>query len=227
MAPRGRARNDNGAPVVVGVADHSGWAILVSAAAVNGEPVVVDRRRVRLIDDGVPNQPYEHDASALADDEAEALLRTVKRSIATRTALAFDHLSGDLPPRYRIAAIAIREPTLERLPATVKEARASAHVRNRADGMLYHSAMCAAARRRGWEVVQHRRGEELTRAAEALRATEDEVERFVNALRKTLRPPWSAEHRHAFAAAIASLGSPEKLRVPSGRPAERRKGGAD
>ena len=214
MAPRARARNDSGARVAVGIADHSGWAILVSAAAVNGEPVVVDRRRVRLIDEGVPNQPYEHDTSALADDEAEALVRTVKRSIATRTALAFDHLSGDLSPRYRIVAITIREPTLPRLPATVKEARASNHVLYRADGMLYHSAICAAARRRGWEVAQHRRGEEFTSAAKALRATAGDVEQFVNALRKTLRPPWSAEHRSAFAAAVGSLGAQAKLRVP-------------
>jgi hypothetical protein len=201
--------------VVVGVADHSGWAILVSAAALNGEPVVVDRRRVRLIDDGVPNLPYEHDTSALADDEAEALVRTVKRSIAARTSMAFDHLAGDLSPRYRIAAVAIREPTLDRLPATVKEARASAHVRNRADGMLYHSALCAAARRRRWEVVHHHRGEELTRAAEALQATTGEVEQFVNALRKTLRPPWSADHRNAFAAALGSLKARPRLRLPA------------
>jgi hypothetical protein len=186
----------------------------VSAAAVKGEPVVVDRRRVRLIDDGVPSQPYEHDTSALADDEAEALVRAVKRSIAARTSLAFDHLSSDLSPAYRIAAVTIREPTLARLPATVSEARESAHVRNRADGMLYHSAVCAAARRRGWKVVQHPRGEELTRAAEAMQVTAGEVEQFLNGLRKTLRPPWSAEHRSAFAAAIASLDARPRLRRP-------------
>ena len=37
---------------VVGVSEHSGWAILVTAAIVEGMPVVVDRRRVPLIDKG-------------------------------------------------------------------------------------------------------------------------------------------------------------------------------
>jgi hypothetical protein len=199
--------------VVVGVADHTGWALLVCAAAVNGEPVVVDRREVRLVDAGVPAQPYEHDTSALAEDEAESLIRTVKRSIAARTAHVFEQLGRDLSPTYRVAALSIREPTLERLPASVTEARASYHVRNRADGMLYHSAICAAARKQGWDVVLHRRGEELARAAAALHATEDDVARFLGALRKSLRPPWSAEHRQAFAAAIAGLEARPRLRL--------------
>jgi hypothetical protein len=189
---------------VVGVSDHSGWAILVTAAVEDGAPVVVDRRRVALIDKGVATQPYEHDTMALAEDEAESLLRTVKRSIATCTSSAFDHLATDLAPRHRVSSIVIREPTLERLP-TLTESRESSHLRNRADGMLYHTALCKAARQREWHAVFHRRGEEVARAAEALSASPEDVERFLNGLRRTLRPPWSAEHRHAFAAAIARL----------------------
>ena len=67
----GNRRPPNARPGVVGVADHNGWAILVSAAAVNGEPTVVDRRRVELIERGVPSQPYHHETLALGDDEAE------------------------------------------------------------------------------------------------------------------------------------------------------------
>ena len=69
-------------PVVVGVADHNGWAVLVSAAALNGAPTVVDRRRVSLIEKGIPNQPYHHETLVLSDANAEQLLRKVKRSIA-------------------------------------------------------------------------------------------------------------------------------------------------
>lgn len=203
-----------GRPVVVGVADHSGWAVLVSAAAEKGEPIVVDRRRVRLIETGVPNQPYEHDTIALRETEAEQLVRTVKRSIAASTALAFDRLSADLWPRYRVTSIAIRQPTLVQIPATVAEVHRSAHVRNRADGMLYHAAICEEARQREWDVMLHRRGEELTQAAEACQANVQDVERFVSGLRQTLKSPWTADHRHAFAAAIGGLSSRSKLRVP-------------
>jgi hypothetical protein len=191
--------------VAVGVADHNGWAVLVSAALVDGEPAVVDRRRVELIEPGVPSQPYHHETLALRDADAERLLRTVTRSIAACTALAFDRLAADLHPRYRVASIALREPPLARLPATVGEVHGSYHTLCRADGMLYHSAICTAARQRDWNVVLHRRGEEIGRAADALQASARDVERFLSDLRQTLNAPWTAEHRRAFAAAIAAL----------------------
>jgi hypothetical protein len=215
MASRtaGSQKRSNGRPVVVGVADHNGWAILVSAAAVNGEPTVVDRRRVALIEKGVPSQPYHHETLALSDAEAEQLLRRVKQSIATCTAVAFDRLSADLWPRYRVASITIRQPPLAHLPATVGEVHCSYHTLCRADGMLYHSAICAAARQRNWELVLHRRGEELAQAADALQASTHDVARFLNDLRQTLAPPWTAEHRNAFAAAIGRLRKQSRLRV--------------
>jgi hypothetical protein len=191
--------------VAVGVADHNGWAVLVSAALVDGEPAVVDRRRVELIEPDVPSQPYHHETLALRDADAERLLRTVTRSIAACTALAFDRLAADLHPRYRVASIALREPPLARLPATVGEVHGSYHTLCRADGMLYHSAICTAARQRDWNVVLHRRGEEIGRAADALQASARDVERFLSDLRQTLNAPWTAEHRRAFAAAIAAL----------------------
>jgi hypothetical protein len=196
--------------VVVGVADHNGWAILVSAAAVDGRPVVVDRRRVPLIEKNVPRQPYEHDTQALPAAESEQLLHRVKRSVTACTRLAFDYLAADLSPRYRVSSIAIRHPPLPRLPATVAEVHASYYTQCRADGMLYHLAICEAARRRRWQVHLHHRGEELVKAAEALDVTTGEVEQFVNGLRETLKPPWTAEHRHAFAAAIAALKRPRR-----------------
>ena len=189
---------------VVGVSEHSGWAILVTAAIGDGSPVVVDRRRVPLIDKGVPTQPHEHDTTALAEDEAESLLRTATRSIDGCAAAALDFLARDLAPRYRVSSLVIREPTLDHAP-TITESRQSSHVRNRADGMLYHTALCKAASQRKWNVVLHRRGEEVPRAAEVLRATPEDVERFLNDLKRTLGPPWSAEHRNAFAAAIGQL----------------------
>jgi hypothetical protein len=215
MASRtaGNQHRSNGRPVVVGVADHNGWAILVSAAAVNGAPTVVDRRRVMLVAKGVPSQPYHHETLALTDEASEQLLRKVERSIAACTALAFDRLATDLWPQYRVSSITIRQPPLAHLPATVAEVHRSYHTLCRADGMLYHSAICAAARQRDWAVVLHRRGEELATAADALQASTHEVERFMNELRQTLRPPWTAEHRHAFAAAIGGLRKQSRLRV--------------
>ena len=53
-----------------GVSDHNGWAVLVTVAA---DGAFVDRRRVRLIDDGLPCMPYHHDAQKLPPTVAERL----------------------------------------------------------------------------------------------------------------------------------------------------------
>jgi hypothetical protein len=150
----------------------------------------------------------------LADAKAEELVRNVKRSIASCTARAFDRLAADLWPQYHVSAISIRQPPLPHLPATVREVHQSYHTTCRADGMLYHVALCAAARQRDWQVVLHHRGEALERAAEALKVSTDEVERFVDSFRRTLGAPWTAEHRHALAAAIVRLTKMSRLCVP-------------
>jgi hypothetical protein len=211
-AQRAKAR-----PVVVGVADHNGWAVLVSTAAIDGIPAVIDRRRVPLVESGVPSQPFHHETLAMPEGEAEALLLRVRRSIRARTEEAFDHLAADLGSAHSVRAITIRQPPLERLPATVKEAHASYYVTCRADGMLYHSALVAAAERRGWQVVQHARGEEVARAAAALRTPAGAVERFITHQKTQLGSPWTAEHRHAFASAVAVLKEHSTLAALDGR----------
>ncbi len=204
-------RQPQGWPVVIGVADHSGWAILVSVAAVNGKPAVLDRRRVELIENGVPNQPYHHETLSLRHTESERLVRQVRRSIAACTATAFDRLAADLSRQHRVSAVAIRRPPLASVPATVTEVHSSYYLQCRADGMLYHAAICEAAGERGWTVTLHPRGEELAIAADALRASPREVERFLNDLRHTMKSPWTAEHRNAVAAAIGTLAKQSRL----------------
>lgn len=47
---------------IVGVSDHGGWAVLVTVA---GDGRLLDRRRVELVDTGLPKLPYHHDAQRL------------------------------------------------------------------------------------------------------------------------------------------------------------------
>ena len=77
-----------GAPCVVSVAEHAGWAHLICVAASGLVPVVIARRRVTLIDPGLPKMPYEHESVGMKEAEANALIARVRRSIAARTTLA-------------------------------------------------------------------------------------------------------------------------------------------
>ena len=102
------------APCVVSVAEHTGWAHLVCIAAPGLVPAVIERRRVTLIDSGVPRQPYEHDSTAMREDEANALIAQVRRSIAARTSEALTRVVTELARSYAVVALAIRKPPFAR-----------------------------------------------------------------------------------------------------------------
>jgi len=67
-------------PVLMGVADHNRWAPLVCVSLKDGSPEVVVRRRVELIEPGLPKQPYEHETAGMNTVEAERLVQEVRDS---------------------------------------------------------------------------------------------------------------------------------------------------
>jgi hypothetical protein len=211
-----------GVPCVVSVAEHAGWAHLICVAAPGLVPVVMARRRVTLIDPGLPTMPYEHESVGMKEDEANALIARVRRSIAARTTLALQRVVTELSPSYAAVALAIRKPPFPELPGTVHAVRQSYRLQCAADGMLYQLTICHAARQLGLEVQLCRRGDETARAAQILSVTPGEVEEFVTGSGRPAGPPWTQEHRRAYAAGIDALAphAHERLRLPAttGRP---------
>jgi len=204
------------APCVISAAEHSGWAHLVCVAAPGNAPAVIERRRVTLIGDALPTMPYHHDSIGMREDEANALIARVRRSIARCTARALREVVADLAPAFSVIALAIREPPFPELPDTVAKVRQSYPLQCSADGMMYQLALCRAARDIGLEVHPCRRGEEIAQAAARLKVRPHDVESFVSATGRPSGPPWAEEHRRAFASGIAALASraPRSLKVP-------------
>jgi hypothetical protein len=195
------------APSVISVADHAGWAHVVCVAAPGNVPAVVERRRVRLIDAGLPTLPYHHESIGMREDEANALIARVRRSIAECTSRALRGVVTDLAPVHPVVALAIREPPFDALPEAVAAVRQSYRLQCAADGMMYQLALCRAARDLGLEVDLCRRGEEAARAAARLEVQPDDVESFVSGTGRPSGPPWTQEHRRAYAAGIAALAA--------------------
>ena len=79
--------------------------------------------------------------------------------------------------------------------------------------MLYQLALCRAARDRGVQVHQCRRGEETARAAARLEVRPDDMESFVDGTGRPPGPPWTQEHRRAYAAGIAALAAHVRRRL--------------
>jgi hypothetical protein len=201
------------APVVVGVADHNGWAALVSVSVKDGSPEVVDRRRVELIEPGLPKQPYEHETVGMNVVEAERLVQEVRESAVHCAERALSRLRSGLGTAREIVSIALRTAPLPRLPGTVKEVHASWYLIARADAMVYHDALCTSAASLGIKVATFARGDERPRAAEATATKEERLGRFLSGLRESLGPPWQQDHQAAAARAIAALGRYTTLRL--------------
>ena len=186
---------------------------MVCVAAPGRVPAVVERRRVTLIDAGLPTLPYHHESLAMPEDEANALIARVRRSIAECTSRALREVVAALTPAYRIVALAIREPPFPELPDTVATVRQSYQLQCAADGMMYQLALCRAARDIGLEVDLCRRGEEASRAAQKIGVSAGEIETFVSRTGRPSGPPWTEEHRRAFAAGIAALAARTRRRL--------------
>jgi hypothetical protein len=192
-------------PCVVSVSDHAGWAHVVCVAAPRHVPIVVERRRVKTIDAGLPTMPYHHESLGMSVRAADALIARVRRSIADCTARALHAVVSELTPSYTVVAFAIRESRFAGLPESVATVRQSYALQCAADGMMYQLALCDAARDLGLDVHQCRRGDETARVAARLDVHRDEVDTFVRATGRPAGPPWTEEHRRAFAAGIAAL----------------------
>jgi hypothetical protein len=147
--------------------------------------------------------------------DAEKLVVRVRESVMRTTLARVSELCDELLPRYAIVAMTLRHPPLDFVPVTVAEAHRSYPVMCRADGMMYHDALSAAARRLTLSLELGERGEEAMRAADRLGVSLEEVERFLQIAGGTLGPPWQKEHRLAAAAAMGVLAAHVRISVPA------------
>jgi len=176
--------------MVAGISDHCGWAVVVCVA--NGD--VLDRRRIELVEPGLPNLPHHHEAQMLPMDEAVALVERVRVSAAACARTALEALPAG------VVAIAIRKrPTL---PPTVAERITDYRAQTMADSVLYRDVIAAAAQARGWSVTEYSAKTVLQEAAEALGL--EDISARLQEIGKALGPPWRKDHRLATAAAIAA-----------------------
>jgi hypothetical protein len=85
-----------------------------------------------------------------------------------------------------------------------------------ADGVMYQLALCRAARDLDLEVDECPRSQDVASTAERLGMSTDALESFVTSAGRPSGPPWTQEHRRAFAAGIAALASRSRrsFRIP-------------
>jgi hypothetical protein len=179
---------------VVGVSDHGGWAVFVTAAR---DGTILDRRRVELVDDDLPSIPHHHEAQSLPTDKAVALVERVRASAERHSVVALDGVAASIP---HLNGIALR--SCPPLPATIPERLNDYRSRNVADWVMYRKALASAAEARGWTVHWY----DAKTVFDAARLALDigDLDAYFRQVRKAMGPPWNQDHRLAAAAAIAA-----------------------
>lgn len=200
----------------VGVAEHGNSAELVTVAR---DRRLLDRRRIDLTESDLPSHPHHHEGSwavgrylgtpgarAVSLEEAVALVERVRESAARGARASLDALAKavDVP----IVSIALRAcPTL---PPSIEECIRDNRAQTVADSVLYRKALATAAEARGWSIHWYD-PKQVFLEAEAGLGGED-VQPFLQAMGRTLGPPWQARHKLAAAAALVALAEPTATR---------------
>ncbi|NUP08826.1 MAG: hypothetical protein HOW73_22495 [Polyangiaceae bacterium] len=192
---------------IVGVAEHGSSAVLVTVAP---DGVLLDRRRVDLTEPGMPTHPHHHEGSwavgrylntpgarpmPLAD--VVALVDRVRESASRGAQESLAALAAAVP--LPIATIAIR--ICPELPPTTEARIEDNRAQTVADSVMYRQALASAAQARGWAVQWYDRDSVFNDAATALGCKD--IDALLNAMGRTVGPPWQAKHKLAAAAALA------------------------
>jgi len=163
----------------------------------------VDRRRIELLEAGLPAAPIHHEggphllhrrAEPLDDDALAALVAGVRASAGRATATALDQLASELPEP--IVSMSLRIWPAD-FPEDIAVQRRVPY-ESRADSVMYRQVLATLAGDRGWEVHLY----DAKVEDDAARILGERADDVLRGPRATLGPPWSKDHRTALAATI-------------------------
>lgn len=183
---------------IIGVSDHGGWAVFVIA---DGNGALLDRRRVELVDEGLPKIPHHSEGQGLPIDQAVELVERVRASAERHAKLVLDAVAAEVAGS--ILGIALRQ--CPELPPTIAERITNYRAHNVADWVMYRKELAAAAEARGWPVHWYDPRQVQDRASKAMGV--EKLDSHFAQLRRSIGPPWGQDHKMAMAAAIAAMNA--------------------
>jgi len=187
---------------------HTGWVVLVAVAGNPSDIQVLFRRRVELLP---PNSSITrfvyHQASELPPREAKELVDRGMKAARESARLAVNDAVEELRSRgvrANVCGILCGAPSPSKDLAAILRSHPLIHA---AEGALFQNAIVSACEHRGVEVVLAREREVWARAASACNITESNLRKKLDLSRKSLGPPWNADHKVSTAIALLALAS--------------------
>jgi hypothetical protein len=193
--------------VAFGLKAHSGWAALVVVAIRDRQIVIVDRRRLSLVERQWAKQPF-HVAERQKTDAARDVIRRGTEQ-AQRRALEEmrESVEREAQRGHRVLACAVLVP--DPMPDWTTEEILAVHFRmHRAEGVLFPDALVRAATACGLPVVAVPARSPDTYAATMLgKARAARLAETVQTLGKSVGPPWAKDQKEAAFAALIALNA--------------------
>jgi len=156
--------------------------VLVVVSGSHASPTVLERRRIELVPDSLPRQPYH----AVAEAGWPA---SVIEDVATAAAIAVGDSLRSIGRAQALGVIA----TERRIPSSLDQILASHALLHAAEGQLFEQAVIEAAG--DAELPVH-----------VVEPKSINVPAAVESLGRQIGPPWQKDHKWATTAALASLG---------------------
>jgi hypothetical protein len=178
----------------LGIADHFGWAVAVTASA---DHEVVDRRRIELIEPGLPAAPIHYEGKRLDVAAAAALVAKVRASVVRATSAALDEIAAAVPEP--VVSISLRAWPPDFPDDIAVQLRPPYEAR--VDAIMYRQVLSELAHARGWDLHLYHAKSVVGQAVTVLDERADEV---LLGLRATLGSPWTKDHQMALAATIVA-----------------------
>jgi hypothetical protein len=191
----------------VGFRVHSGWSAMVAACEQKGEPLVLYRARVHLVETFTYTfrQPY-HTAEQMDVEEAPAFIAQVRakaQDLAEETIrklrMTLKEGGYELKRGALLLASGRTLPELDRILAS----HALIHT---ADGELFRESVMRACERAGIAVTRIKERELVEIAAKSSRMSQPVLLRRIAKLGKPMGPPWTQDEKFATLGAWLALG---------------------
>lgn len=192
--------------VAFGLKAHSGWAALVVIGKQDGDYVVVDRRRIELVEETWAKQPY-HAAEGCKPEVARDL---VKRGIAAANRIGLRELraSVKLEEKRGNKVVGCGVLVTNPMPDWSVDEILAVHFRmHKAEGVLFRDVLCDAANKCNVRLVKVAEKSLGAYPEKTLKMSSSDLTKTISMLGKSVGPPWGKDQKEAAVAAMIALSS--------------------
>lgn len=189
-----------------GFKSHSGWAAMVAVGTGDNGAVILDRRRIDLVEPGDDwaKAPY-HSAEHLERREADKVVSDGIRSAYQVAARQMrEAVSRMRKMTYAVNACGVLVPAP--MPEWSTQQILSVHFRmHKAEGVLFPDALCRAALKCGLRLVAipEKQLGEIVKIS--LSTSEEELPEIIERFGRFVGPPWRKDQKNAAIAAMIAL----------------------